>query len=107
MTEKNGLPVKKPAAKKLTAKKPTPKKKPTPMTDEQYHQSMEREVINILKLRGLYSYIEDFAGEYSQGTRRIYKQFDYFMDFLEDRTEEHLAQLEKIVGKKDSHLLGK
>ncbi len=92
--------------KRLVAKKPVAKKKPKPLTEEEYNYSLEQEVINILKLRGLYSDIEEFAKRYyrscSPNMRKNYPKFEYFKEFLEYQTQEHIKNLEKIVRQKYS-----
>lgn len=90
--------------KEVVAKKPVVKKKPQQMNEAEYQSFIEREIINVLKLRGLYSEIEDFAERYysscPSNLREHYSEFDYFKEFLEEQSEEHMKNLEKIVKQK-------
>ena len=95
--------------KKLVAKKPIQKKKPKQMTPEEYNKDIEREVINVIKLRQFYSNIEEFAASYyrscSANLRKDYPEFGYFKEFLEEQFQKHLRNLEKIVEQKYHHRL--
>lgn len=90
--------------KRLVAKKPIPKKKPKTIPQEAYNQYLEREVINIIKLKKFYSEVEEFARKYyisCQGNlRRNYPDFEWFEEFLEEQMKEHLKNLEKVVKQK-------
>jgi hypothetical protein len=90
--------------KKFVAKKPVPKKKPKQMSSEEYNTYLERETINIIKLRQFYSEVEEFERRYyhsCQGNlRQKYPRFEDFKYFLEQQMEEHLKNLEKIVKQK-------
>jgi hypothetical protein len=93
--------------KKLVAKKPAVKKKPEQMSSEEYNKYLEREVINMIKLRQFYSKVEEFARRYyiscPANLRKNYSEFGDFKEFLEGQFENHLRNLEKIVEKKYNH----
>jgi len=97
--------------KRLVAKKPVVKKKPQQMNPVEYNAFLEREVINMIKLRQFYSEVKRFARDYyisCQGNlRKDYPDFEYFEEFLEEQTEKHLKNLEKVVKQKYPKLFGK
>ncbi|MEK6827616.1 MAG: hypothetical protein AABX99_03990 [Nanoarchaeota archaeon] len=90
----------------LKAKKPIVKKKPEQMSSEEYNGYLERETINILKIRQFYSEVENFARSYYRSCqshlRRNYPEFEDFKEFLSRQVEGHLRNLEKIVKQKYS-----
>jgi len=94
--------------KRLVAKKPAVKKKPKQMQPEEYNEYLEREIINVIKLRQFYSSGGDFARDYyiscQDKLQRNYPEFEYFKEFLEEQMEGHLKNLEKVVKQKYPNL---